>query len=187
MVIDDLRALRAASELIRAAREGYLTDLRCAMPICHCPDGRSYFEPCGGSPRKRWIPSADRFPVLGRDGGTYEPDNVRLSHWFCNLSESGRLTSRLRKESGQYQSPAHRELGRQLSRRGLPAIRRWERSPECHAIRAETCRRVGKLPTTDAERAINSASMRVKNCVRWNLNRGKPCVCGHHGATAANA
>jgi hypothetical protein len=33
----------------------------------------------------------------------------------------------------------------------------------------------------------SGAGSRVTNCLRWNIRRGKPCVCGRHGVTNAKA
>lgn len=203
-----LAELNAAPILIITAIDGLLDNLECTMPICICPSGRGYFERRGDPRYGPWAPSADRFPVPGRDGGTYSPTNIRLAHKKCNQSEGGRYGGRIgitrlsheqlsrggtaaatlinetwaktpegmaqrvrngkkggakvsaaRKASGQYQSPEHRERGRRLSERGLPALRAWEQTTEAHRVR--------------------SANGHQLVCLN-NTRRGKPCTCGHH-------
>ncbi len=83
-----LLVLRSAAILVLAAERGLISELSCAMPECKCPEGRSHFEKRGGY--NYWAPSADRFPLPGRDGGTYVPENVRLAHFQCNRAEGTR-------------------------------------------------------------------------------------------------
>ena len=89
MIVDDLISLRAAAVLAIAAERGLITELACAMLECRCPEGRNYFEPTRR--RSLWAPSPDRWPIPGRNGGKYTPDNVRLSHFSCNVAEGGRF------------------------------------------------------------------------------------------------
>jgi hypothetical protein len=91
VLVDKLIALHADSVLGIAAERGLITELACQMPECRCPEGRNYFEERRGR-RSKWAPSADRFPIPGRDGGLYAPDNVRLSHASCNFADGGRAT-----------------------------------------------------------------------------------------------
>jgi len=85
-----LAELHAAPILIVAALDGFIATVACSMPVCLCPEGRAYFERRGDPRNGRWAPSADRFPVAGRDGGEYVTANVRLAHKRCNQSEGGR-------------------------------------------------------------------------------------------------
>ena len=80
--------LNSTAVLVLAAERGLIGGLACAMEECRCPEGRKHFEPKRGW--NRWAPSADRYPIPGRDGGQYTPDNVRLSHFQCNRAEGGR-------------------------------------------------------------------------------------------------
>ena len=94
---DELIALGASSPaLVLAAERGMIDQLVCLMPYCLCPQGRMHFENKKG--RNFWAPSADRYPIPGRDGGLYTPDNVRLAHWRCNNVEGaavgGKITGR---------------------------------------------------------------------------------------------
>src|SRR5947208_7532675 len=46
-VAADLRRLGAQKILIRAAEQGYITELACKMPTCYCPEelgGATHFE-----------------------------------------------------------------------------------------------------------------------------------------------
>lgn len=72
--------------LIKAAELGYITELRCAMPRCFCPEelgGAGWF-----APRSRtwddWEPTHEHFPIPKRDGGKATPDNTILAHRICN-------------------------------------------------------------------------------------------------------
>ena len=100
-VADQLRRLAARRELIRAAEQGYITELRCAMPVCFYPDtkptpgyypapnadceGRGQFESNDG--QHPWGPSADHFPLLECQGGRLTPENTRLAHKLCNSED----------------------------------------------------------------------------------------------------
>jgi hypothetical protein len=100
-VTDQLRRLAACRELVRAAERGYITELRCAMPVCFYPDtkpapghypapnavyeGRGHFENNDG--QHPWGPSADHFPLLGCQGGRLSPENTRLAHKLCNSED----------------------------------------------------------------------------------------------------
>jgi hypothetical protein len=81
--------LNSTAVLVLAAERGLIGGLACAMEECRCPEGRKHFEPKRGW--NRWAPSADRYPVPGRDGGLYTTDNVRLSHFQCNRAEGGKV------------------------------------------------------------------------------------------------
>jgi hypothetical protein len=100
-VANRLRRLSARRELIRAAEHGYITDLRCAMPVCFYPDpnpapgyypapnpeweGRGHFEHNDG--RHPWGPTADHYPELACQGGRLTPDTTRLAHKLCNSED----------------------------------------------------------------------------------------------------
>lgn len=70
-----LRELGQRGVLIEAAELGLITELRCSMPECHCPEGRFHFEP-KTHPPTLWAPSADHYPILERDGGHLVPQNA---------------------------------------------------------------------------------------------------------------
>jgi hypothetical protein len=69
----------------------------CAMERCFCPAGRSYFDTRVPGSSNRWMPSVDRFPVPGKDGGPYALGNVRLAHLFCNEFHGGEIGDRAAK------------------------------------------------------------------------------------------
>ena len=56
-------------ELIRAAEQGYITELACKMPKCFCPKelgGASYFAQVTNDWsdwRSDWVPTLEHFPV----------------------------------------------------------------------------------------------------------------------------
>lgn len=85
-VVDHLRLLRITGVLLKAAEQGRITEIACAMPKCFCPEeagGRRYFE-LKVHPPIDWMPTPDHYPILKKDGGRLTVDNVRLSHRICN-------------------------------------------------------------------------------------------------------
>jgi hypothetical protein len=85
-VAAELKALGAKRILIRAAEQGYITELVCKMPKCFCPaelGGASYFEPVTAE-SKDWTPTHEHFPIPKRDGGKVAVDNAILAHRLCN-------------------------------------------------------------------------------------------------------
>jgi hypothetical protein len=85
-----LRALGAKRILIKAAEQGYITQVACKMPECFCPEelgGACYFEPVSSKWsdwRSDWMPTVEHFPVYKKDGGKETVDNVILAHRLCN-------------------------------------------------------------------------------------------------------
>ena len=77
-------------ELIRAAEQGYITELACKMPECFCPEelgGASYFAQVTNDWsdwRSDWMPTLEHFPVYKKDGGKATVDNAILAHRLCN-------------------------------------------------------------------------------------------------------
>jgi hypothetical protein len=139
MLADDLVRLGAGGVLVLAAERGLIVELVCLMPVCLCPEGRGWFEKRGGDGGYRlWGPSADRWPVPGRDGGLYTTDNVRLSHLSCNNADGGRL--KLSEEARANLSAAM--MGHEVS----------------EETRAKLREARGRRITTDAARANMSAA-----------------------------
>src|SRR4051794_16527169 len=85
-VAAELKARGVTGILIKAAEQGYITELACKMPNCFCPDelgGASYFEPV--TPElSDWMPTHEHSPVSKRDGGKVAVDNAILAHRLCN-------------------------------------------------------------------------------------------------------
>ena len=85
-----LKALGARRILIKAAEQGYITQVACKMPECFCPEelgGACYFEPVTtewSDWRSDWMPTVEHFPVYQKDGGKETVDNVILAHRLCN-------------------------------------------------------------------------------------------------------
>ena len=81
-----LKQLGVKGTLIKAAEQGYITQLACKMPECFCPEelgGACYFEPV--TPElSDWMPTVEHFPVPEREGGKETVDNVLLAHRLCN-------------------------------------------------------------------------------------------------------
>jgi hypothetical protein len=90
-VAAELKALGVKKrELIRAAEQGYITELECKMPKCFCPEelgGASYFAQVTNDWsdwRSDWMPTLEHFPVYKKDGGKAAVDNAILAHRLCN-------------------------------------------------------------------------------------------------------
>lgn len=84
-VADQLRDLGVSDKhvLMRMAESGQLLAVRCEMPQCYHHQGRAAFDRVT-TPRTNWAPSPDHYPVLKKDKGKLKPENVRLSHIWCN-------------------------------------------------------------------------------------------------------
>ena len=85
-VAAELRRLGAKKILIRAAEQGYITELACRMPTCFCPEelgAATYFEPVTAE-LSDWMPTHEHFPIAKQDGGREAVDNAILAHRLCN-------------------------------------------------------------------------------------------------------
>ena len=81
-----MRALGAKRILIRAAEQGYITQLVCKMPECFCPEelgGACYFVPVTPG-LSDCVPTHEHFPISKREGGKVAVDNAILAHRLCN-------------------------------------------------------------------------------------------------------
>ena len=81
-----LKALGVKGILIKAAEQGYITQLACKMPKCFCPEelgGACYFEPVSDE-LSDWMPTHEHFPVSKKEGGKATVDNTILAHRLCN-------------------------------------------------------------------------------------------------------
>ena len=80
-----LKALGVKGILVKAAEQGYITELACKMPECFCPEelgGAYYFEPVSSG--SDWMPTHEHFPLPKREGGKVAVDNAILAHRLCN-------------------------------------------------------------------------------------------------------
>jgi hypothetical protein len=109
-----LRALGVKGILLTAADKGYITQVSCKMPECYCPEelgGACYFEPVSKS-LPDWMPTADHFPALKKDGGRLTVDNVRLAHRLCNRIDYSILIGRShRRDLERVRTARERALG----------------------------------------------------------------------------
>ena len=86
----ELKRLGAKRILIKAAEQGYITQLACKMPECFCPEelgGASYFAQVTNDWsdwRSDWMPTLEHFPVSKKEGGKAAVDNAILAHRLCN-------------------------------------------------------------------------------------------------------
>lgn len=81
----ELRRLGVKGILITAAEAGYITELKCGMPKCFCPEelgGASYFE--SATEYSDWNPTHEHFPRARRDKGQRTVENSVLAHRLCN-------------------------------------------------------------------------------------------------------
>ncbi len=82
----ELKALGVKGILIKAAEQGYITQLACKMPECFCPEelgGACYFDPASDG-LSDWMPTHEHFPRSRREGGHRDVDNAILAHRLCN-------------------------------------------------------------------------------------------------------
>jgi hypothetical protein len=85
-----LTELGVKGTLIKAAEQGYITQLTCMMPKCFCPEelgGARHFEPVTDDWRdwrSDWMPTLEHFPVSKKEGGKAAVDNAILAHRLCN-------------------------------------------------------------------------------------------------------
>jgi hypothetical protein len=80
-----LKALGVKGILIKAAEQGYITQVACKMPECFCPEelgGACYFV--HSAEYSDWNPTHEHFPVPRTDGGHRTVDNSILAHRLCN-------------------------------------------------------------------------------------------------------
>jgi len=81
-----LKALGVKGILIKAAEQGYITQLACKMPECFCPEelgGACYFEPVTAE-LSDWMPTHEHFPRSKRESGHRDVDNAIVAHRLCN-------------------------------------------------------------------------------------------------------
>ena len=72
--------------LIKAAEQGYITQLACKMPKCFCPEelgGACYFAPVTAE-LSDWMPTHEHYPLSKREGGKVAVNNAILAHRLCN-------------------------------------------------------------------------------------------------------
>jgi hypothetical protein len=94
-VAASLRALGVKGILIKAAEQGYITQLACKMPKCFCTEelgGAGYFE--HGDEYSDWNPTHEHFPLAKKDGGHRKVDNAILAHRLCNRIDYSIRTGR---------------------------------------------------------------------------------------------
>ena len=123
-VADQLHALSTKGVLVQMAERGQLLALKCEMPQCYHHKGRGEFDPVT-TPRTKWAPSPDHYPILKSAGGHLRPENVRLSHILCNRRDYG-WRMRIRTLLAKGKSLA--EIAEALNSKGVPpahGTNRW--------------------------------------------------------------
>jgi hypothetical protein len=84
-VAKELRRLGVKGILITAAEQGYITEVKCGMRKCRCPEelgGASHFVSV--TEYSDWNPTHEHAPRARRDGGQRTVDNSVLAHRLCN-------------------------------------------------------------------------------------------------------
>lgn len=84
-VAEGLRELGVRGILITAAKKGYISELKCEMKPCRCPDelgGAEHFDRVPEDLRD-WMPTAEHIEWKSM-GGKLTVDNVKLAHRLCN-------------------------------------------------------------------------------------------------------
>ena len=81
-----LKELGVKGILIKAAEQGYITQVACKMPECFCPEelgGACHFDPVTAE-LSDWMPTHEHFPRPKREGGDRTVENTVLAHRLCN-------------------------------------------------------------------------------------------------------
>ena len=132
-VAAELRALNASKILIRAAEQGYITELACKMPRCFCPEelgGATYFEPVTTA-LSDWMPTHEHFPVSKQDGGKETVDNAILAHRLCNRMD---YSIRARRSHARDLERIRRAREEAIARNDANAMTARCRSKECSSL-----------------------------------------------------
>jgi hypothetical protein len=81
-----LRGLGVKGVLVQAAELGYITEVKCGMPQCFCPEelGGAWHVESLTDGYSDWNPTHEHFPLSKRDGGQRTVDNSVLAHRLCN-------------------------------------------------------------------------------------------------------
>ncbi len=119
-VAEQLKNLNAKRILIKAAEQGKITELRCAMEECLCPEelgGRGYFERATRE-HPNWMPTNDHYPTLKCEGGGETVKNSRLAHRLCNrVDYSKRIDRSFAKDLASVEAARQEALRRTRSDR----------------------------------------------------------------------
>jgi hypothetical protein len=82
-----LKSLGVRGILVKAADLGYITEVRCWMRRCFCPEelgGADHFDPLVKGRYGDWEPTHEHSPIPKREGGHMTVDNSVLAHRLCN-------------------------------------------------------------------------------------------------------
>ena len=105
-----LKELGVKGILLRAAEQGYITELACKMPRCFCPEelgGASYFEPVSGK-LSDWMPTHEHFPRPKRDGGRQAREGRTSPPQSPGLPDDYLVVTRERQRAKRGRQPADR-------------------------------------------------------------------------------
>ena len=84
-----LKALGVKGILIKAAEQGYITQLHARCPNASArrsleARATSSRSPTNGGLEEHWMPTLEHFPVSKKEGGKAALDNAILAHRLCN-------------------------------------------------------------------------------------------------------
>jgi len=94
-VAKELRRLGVKGILITAAELGYITEVKCGMRECFCPEelgGASHFVSV--TEYSDWNPTHEHSPIPKRDGGQRTVENSVLAHRLCNRIDFSETSGR---------------------------------------------------------------------------------------------
>ena len=194
-----LKALGVKRILIKAAEQGYITQLACKMPECFCPEelgGACYFEPVTSEWsdwRSDWMPTLEHFPVSKKEGGKAAVDNAILAHRLCNrLDHSlrvgrshGRDLERIRKAREEGIRRNNPQIGNieggeiptvVATRRGVRRAGRGDRA----GGRGSAAGRPSRVrpPTRSPRPTMRPQSKRPRTNASSYIRAGEPLRCG---------
>ena len=165
-VAAELKRLGVKGILITAAEQGYITELACKMPKCHCPEelgGPSYFEPVSNSP---WSPTHEHYPIYKKDGGHRTLVNSILAHRLCNRLDHSIRVGR-----------SHRRDLETIRKAREEAIRRSNERPTV-VERAATRRKARKASWRDLPAAEMAAHLLATPTISDRVWTDKPRLPG---------
>ena len=158
-VADQLRALGVKGVLVQMAERGQLLALKCEMPQCYHHKGRGAFDPVT-TPRTKWAPSPDHYPILKSAGGQL----VLVGQRAPVVAEDERDVGVLRRGRGAARHGLRVDIERRVPRPD-PQRRDQPRAIDLHARHARPT--VTSAPTRNPELAGKSAVTSYPGDASW--------------------
>ena len=120
-----LRDLGVKGILVRAAELGYITEVKCGMPQCFCPEelgGAGYFVPRTNQ-WNDWEATLEHYPIAKLDGGRRTVDNAVLAHRLCKQARPLHTPWAVHRERSRKNQKRSRNGRWELMRRAAPSQR----------------------------------------------------------------